>query len=118
MTQPTTCTRCGDEGATLTILVVQAGSHSLPILAPPPPRRVCGNCITDDELERELGPVAAFVLGVHIERTLREPGSPQRDNWLRTLEMARTPFIVVNNDPDDTNRGDALRAVGLVGKRS
>ena len=81
---------------------------------PPQSETVCGDCITDDELTLLLGPVIGFILSVFLERTAKEPASSRRDDWLRALEMARSPFVVRNINPDTNGRYAALRVLGLA----
>lgn len=113
------CTRCGNERKVMPLFVAVSMSLSslaqpdFDVTALPQSERVCGECLTDSEIARELGPIAEFVTGVMIQNTAKEKASPQRDEWIRALDMVRTAFMVRNNNPDGHNRRAALKALGL-----
>lgn len=108
------CTRCGNERVTMPIYNYRPGGHSwLPLpdfkaMPPPDPVRTCGDCITDDEIVRELGPMMEFALGILIKNT-----KPQYMSTMVALETARALFMVRNNDPDGRGRQMAVEALGL-----
>jgi hypothetical protein len=111
------CTRCGNERKTMTIFIVRPGGHTFSTLTqpdfeldvPPTVERSCGECLTDDEITRELSPAVEFVLG-----TLVKNASPNFPDILVSLETARSFFMVRNNNPDGSNRRAAVRALGLT----
>jgi len=113
------CTRCGQPNRTLPIYKAQAHTWFLPsqsdfkAATPPSTERVCGTCITDDEIVLELSSVVDFVLGVHVKR-----GAPEHPEFMKALETVRALFMVRNNNPDGINRGAALQAVGLADRRN
>lgn len=114
------CSRCGGEKKTMPFVRVRPGSHTwftpsnsdFNLATPPSVERVCGDCITDNELMREVSPVAEFALGVLISNATQPP-LPQEAEGLKALEHARCCFMVRNNEPDGRNRRAALRAIGL-----
>lgn len=112
----TTCTRCGNERKTVTIFKVRPGGHTWSSLTPPdfestaPPaiERSCGDCLTDEEILREIRPIMEFGLGALL-RTL----GPDFPDMLVSLETARAYFQVRNNNPDGHSRRAVIRALGL-----
>ncbi len=117
----TACTRCGKEAQTKTFMWhVRPGGHSIPSLAQPSLEAiaptveyVCAECITDDEIARQLDPVMAFVLGTMINTLAKQPESDWRNEQLKVLEIVRCQFIVMNLNPNNRDRNAALRAIGL-----
>lgn len=110
----TGCTRCGEDRKVLTMFNTRPGGHTgyLPSEASfnmPEPERVCGNCVTNDELVRfpEICRIAEFALTTMLEDA--GPGFPETN---KALEIARTFFMVRNNEADH-GRSWAVRAVGL-----
>lgn len=73
--------------------------------------RACGDCITDLEIALMLSPVVEYVLSYFIDESAKEPESERRNEWIKSLEMARTMFIV-RNIPQN-NRPAAIKALGL-----
>jgi hypothetical protein len=114
-----TCTRCNNETTNLKdIFIATPGGHCFPSLSQPSmnaigpmSERVCGNCITDNELLLEIGPIAEFALSVLIQNG-REHPSPNQNGVMAALETAKAHFIVRRNDSNSTSRNAALRAVG------
>lgn len=110
------CTRCGNERKVMPMLMVRMGGHSLPSLTQPDlaravpatVERTCGDCITDDEILHELSPIMEFGLGVLINRI-----QPEFSDMRVALEVARTMFMVRNNNPDGHARRAAVKALGL-----
>lgn len=110
-----TCSRCGNVAHTKLLFVMPPNGHSLPSLTQPgftpsTTVRVCANCITDDEIMRELSPVVDFALGVLLSNAAQEP-HPQVDH-IRSLEMTRSFFMVRNVDTHSRNA--ALRVLGFI----
>lgn len=105
------CTRCGNERKT--IFIHRPGGHTwtTPPNFVPRTEQVCGDCLTDNEIARELNTVVEFILGVLIKRETNPTAYP---SVAAALETARAFFMVRNNDPD-SNRGRqaAVRALGL-----
>lgn len=104
----TGCTRCGEDRKTLTMFNTRPGGHTgfLPSESSfnvPEPEKVCGNCITDDELILfpEICRIAEFALTALLKR-----------EGNAALEIARAYFMTRNSDADH-GRSWAVRAVGL-----
>jgi hypothetical protein len=76
----------------------------------------CGDCLTDDEILREIGPIMQFGLGVLIAR-LDQTRTDFPDTRV-ALEYARSMFMVRNNDDEDQRgRRAAVKALGLEVER-
>ncbi len=110
------CTRCGTQGVkVLPVLFVRPHGHSwmsLPekLPEPPKPERSCGNCLTDEEIERELGMVVVYVAGIIAKRAAQSRHKYERD-LLPALETLRAMYTVRNNDADQSGRKAAIRAI-------
>lgn len=113
-----TCTRCNNERLTMTIFATRVGGHSLPSLKQPAleaiaplVERVCGDCVTDVEILRELVPVVDFALSTLMSS---DPASPN----VTALETVRAYFNVYNVADDGRTRRAALQAIGLTATKS
>ncbi len=108
------CTRCNNERKTLPIYRPQGMTWLPPSdfneVETPKSEYVCGDCLTDDEIERELGLVVAFVMDVLIKRFVQDAIF---HHMIPALETVRTMYMTRNNNADQSNRGAAIRALGL-----
>ena len=120
------CTRChGEQRTTLPMYSVRMGGRSLPssswhIHSAPHVERVCGDCITDDELllNRDIADVLLFVTEV-LMRNLAKSGldDERKGECLTSIEMVRACFLTRNHSDnaktEKCHRTAALKVIGL-----
>jgi len=79
----TECSRCNQPKTKMVFIFRPAGhtfeQSNFDTVMPPSSENVCGNCLTDDEIVRELSTVVEFVLGVFIKNIQKESATPSRD---------------------------------------
>ena len=99
------------------IIRVRAGGHTFGSvvnfteLELPKVKHVCGSCLTDDEIEQQLGPAVAFVIGILINRFAANDWGKE---LIPALETVRAFYIVRNNEGEGRFRAAAIRALGLA----
>lgn len=114
------CTRCNNKTETMPVVNVRPGGHTMFLPSssdfnaaiPPQVENVCGACLTDDEILRDmrLGGAVDYAL----ELLQKQDCSPEA---AKALSLVRAFFQVRNNAPDGFNRSAVLRALGFGRQR-